>query len=377
VTNAWRAAEIRQFEHVAVNPSTGLLRVTAKPVGKKLKGRRRPTLVADNGVVVRRFAAIPSPADGGGVLHSAYSVPAELVTPETVFSLELGGGEVISLPAPVAGAARLAAPDPTLDDSPGDGGDDATEERRSDMTAKLVELSAALAEAVHAGARREADRVAADAQAELARAEASALEARVGELEDSIRELSRERDELRDRAAEHEAGAAEARERLSLAEAANEKTAAAISELDVWRGELERRLAETTTELAAARARVQEGERQLRRVMGELTKAQAELQSRGHDERPADEQARERMRTLEAEREDLAWRVNEMARLLKPMRQPADAGRGPTEQLAPASSASAEADVRLEEIARQAVAEASTQAQRELSEAAAETRTIR
>jgi hypothetical protein len=72
VTNAWQAAKIKQFEHVAVSSSSGLLRVTGTPVHEKMKGRRRPTLVADNGVLVRRFAALPSPPDeGSGPAHGA------------------------------------------------------------------------------------------------------------------------------------------------------------------------------------------------------------------------------------------------------------------------------------------------------------------
>jgi septal ring factor EnvC (AmiA/AmiB activator) len=244
--DAWNAAKIREFEHVLAAPTVALLRVSAKPARRRSVVGPRPVLLADDGQAIRRFAAIPSPPDDRGVLRAAYSVSADLVAPNTAFSLELADGSILALPAPQPGEARLARePDveasaESADTTERPGGSD---ERRSDLVSKLTELSARLAES------------------EQAR----------DELEHSVPQL-REAGER----TEHEL--AEARERALRAEAEAEKAAAALQELDVWRGELERRLTETTDELSAVKhARTQE-EDELRRLGGELAEAGAKVE---------------------------------------------------------------------------------------------------
>jgi hypothetical protein len=104
--------KVRQFEQVMAAPSMALLRVTGtSPHGPDARAER-PALLADDGEDVSRFPALPSPPDAFGVLRAAYSVPAAVVTPQTVFSLELAGGYTIALPSPTPRpAAERSAPD--------------------------------------------------------------------------------------------------------------------------------------------------------------------------------------------------------------------------------------------------------------------------
>lgn len=211
MTEAWESAKIKRFEHVTVSPTVVLLRVAGKPARRRLVAERRPVLLADDGDVVKRFVAIPSPPDDRGVLRAAYSVPAELIKPQTVFSLELTDGQVVSLPAPTPGAARVMPPEPeleedgdwpqddvaTADDHDQDAGElqagqavqvgderpNKRRERRSDPFPKIAELSEALAEAEHSLSRTEAARAKAEAHAAEARAEVESLRARLTELE--------------------------------------------------------------------------------------------------------------------------------------------------------------------------------------------------
>lgn len=330
MSDAWHSVKIKQFEHVMVGPSIALLRVAAKP-RRKAAAKRRPTLVADDGHVVLRFAAIPSPPDVG-VLRAAYSVPAEVITPDTVFSLELGDVFVVSLPTPTPGAARLGAetsadrpPDPLA--LAGAALEHAADERRWEVTSKLSQLSAALGEFQRAAAEdksarasAEAAQAAAEAAADRARGEARALADRVAQLEaerdDRVAEAQRDggrrvaellaETERRTAAAQAQAAGrvaearAEADRRVAEAEAALqqrlsdvelsiqeyqaraeaqdrelEQSAATLNELEIWRGELERRLTATTTELGAARGRLQEDEQQLERLRGQLADAEA------------------------------------------------------------------------------------------------------
>ena len=181
-------------------PSSGLLRVTAEaPHQQAGAPDDRPTLIAANGQDVTRIRALASPPDSEHVVRAAYSVPTELIRPETVFSLELPDGDVIRLPAPVTRA-------PTT--SPGNGDDDAEQRTAPAPKALRQELT-------------EANRRAEDAllEAAAARDRGEALERRITELEESLRERQ-----------------------------------AALDELEMWRGELERRLASMSTELGRAKA---------------------------------------------------------------------------------------------------------------------------
>ena len=111
MSDAWQSAKIKQFEQVLVGSAGALLRITGTVPRRKSTTEPRPTLLADDGHVVHRFAPIPSPADKRGVLRAAYSVSADVLNSETVFVLELADGYVISLPAPTSGATRLT-PEP-------------------------------------------------------------------------------------------------------------------------------------------------------------------------------------------------------------------------------------------------------------------------
>jgi hypothetical protein len=379
VSDAWQSAKIKHFEHVVVGPSIALLRVTGKAPRRTSGGDVRPTLLADDGHVVQRFAPLPSPPDDR-VLRAAYSVPAEVIKADTVFSLEFDDGSVISLPAPTPGTARITSEDegepaadsgvtadsPAADDTGPEPDDSSTfprvaegghddprsvrrqtppppgqrpRERRSEMAAKLTELSAALAESRHAAAELQTARERADAKAAEARADADALhqriadleamnaeaqhrvlrvtaeadiavasrvaearvqaeqaaagpraelEARLADLADTARvyetqteSLTREVETLRQARAESDHALQDALE--SIRTLTSER-----DELDTWRGELERRLADTTTELAEARGQLGENE------------GENENELRVMRDRLADAEARAELATLQA-----------------------------------------------------------------------------
>ena len=149
MSDAWKLATITSFEHVPISDTIGLLRVTAWSSSHGTSDQPRPTLVADDGHTVWRYAAVPAPADFDEILRAAYSVHAAAVTPETVFSFEFDDGFVIALPPPTAGAARLnwQAQDLTpLPDSPTPTGGESDDERRLALQGKITELSEELAE---------------------------------------------------------------------------------------------------------------------------------------------------------------------------------------------------------------------------------------
>jgi hypothetical protein len=225
VSEAWRALKIKQFEHVSAAPSVALLRITGKaPRRRDASPDERPTLLADDGREVARFAALPSPPDDRGVLRAAYSVPAAVIKPETVFSLELADGHVIALPAPVSRAgARPAAPTPAV--APPD-------------TAAAPEPAAA-------------DPQPAQADAALRQ-----------ELADANR---RAEEALLEAAAAHDQRAAMEQRNAELAESLRERQSA-FDELDVWRQELERRLASMSSELGDATARLRAAEEELNQM---------------------------------------------------------------------------------------------------------------
>ncbi|HEX4008613.1 MAG TPA: hypothetical protein VHX62_01310 [Solirubrobacteraceae bacterium] len=325
MSNAWASVRIKKFQQVAAGPSIALLRVTGKPSKHKANSMPRPTLLADDGQVVLRFAALPSPPDERGVLRAAYSVPESVITAETVFSLELKNGHAVSLPAPTAGAAKVDPEETAVASEP-----DREEAGRMREVDKLAELSSALAEAERAAIAHSVARADAEGAAERLRAEADALAGRVAELEATAGRVA-ELEAAATRVAELEAAAtrvtqpepsgamaemaerieelealrahadarlaqvqreagervaevlrqseervASAQERLEQAEAQITKSAAAFEELDTWRGELERRMAETTTELAAARTRILEDEETIERLTGELPQARTQ-----------------------------------------------------------------------------------------------------
>jgi hypothetical protein len=202
VTEASQSLAIGEFEHVAAGASVVLLRVSGRSARPRPGAEWRPALLADDGDRRQRFAALPSPPDGEGVLRAAYSVPADLVTPGARFWLELDDGQTIELGSPTPGTARRPAPDrsgpdqvTSLTAALTEARDRATElegqnhtmtatleeleiwraelERRlADTTTELAETRARLAEA-HAAAKMDAL---------VARAEADALEQAAREL---------------------------------------------------------------------------------------------------------------------------------------------------------------------------------------------------
>jgi hypothetical protein len=188
---------IGEFEHVAVSPSVVLLRINGRSSLPRPSPDWRPTLVADHGSGPERFAALPSPPDAEGVLRAAYSVPAELLTPEARFWLELQDREIVELGTPDPGTPRRPArdaPPPGADDPrPNDTTAEPHGPREREDPAQLATLSAALAEA---------------------------------------------------------------RDHASRLQGENETLSGTLEELEIWRGELERRMADTTTELAETRARL-------------------------------------------------------------------------------------------------------------------------
>lgn len=258
MSDAWHQATIKSFEHVPVADSTGLLRVAARSPSRASVDAPRPTLIADDGRSVVRFAAIPAPADGDGIVRAAYPVGAEVVTPETVFSLELADGFALALPDPTPGAARLrrtgADGAPPVAPTPG--------ERREALPAKLTALSAELGRArarilrLHLGAAQTRGELQAVrdlvglSPAPATEPDRADLEQRLTEAtsraETAVLELAGERDRAQD-----------LEERATAAEAERQRARSRLAELETWSGELERRLSETTTQLAEAHTQLE------------------------------------------------------------------------------------------------------------------------
>jgi DNA repair exonuclease SbcCD ATPase subunit len=301
VTDAWRTIKIRQFEHVIAGPTTSLLRVSGKPPRRHDRSQR-PTLLADDGSNVHRFAAIPAPPDPRGVLRAAYSVPTDVMTPDSVFSLELSDGYVIALPAPTPGPGRPTSgasnqqqpPPAAAPRDPGRGGKapgHSAHERRAATIDQLAELSAALAQAEQAGGDNDAARIAAEAELDQSRMELAALERRIAELE---------------------AEAGEATQRLSAARAQTAATAEEATSARELSGSLERR----NVELDASVRGLQEKLPSLERDLATAVAAQSELQgeiaalrtARARSEQEL-EQAHDAVRMMTFERDELSRQV--------------------------------------------------------------------
>ena len=409
MTDAWQSAKIKQFEYVRVGSASVLLRISGTAPRRRSTADPRPTLLADDGHVVHRFAPIPSPADKRGVLRAAYSVSADVLKPETVFSLELADGYVISLPAPTSGAPRLTPPEPeTAAEAPPEPENDAEaplehedaaeappepgpletsppqpedDDRRSEVADKLAELSAALAEAERDGAEHQTARVAAEADAGAARDEARELGERLAALESISTET--EQRLLTD---------------LAETQTESEEWAARFSELETWRGELERRLTETVSELDAARTRSRDDERELVGLREQLADAQGraelahveltELQGHAASVGELHSDAQERIRQLESERQEQARHAAQLGDLLRSAEQLAErlctaAGDpGGAVEIEAEAETETETDPKLdldlqtdvESIARRAETEAAERAATELAAAAAEAR---
>ena len=274
VSQAWRVARIYTFEQVPVSPTTGLLRVGAVTDTHAVPGDPRPALLADDGLTVTRFAALPAPDDTGGTLRSAYSAPVEIVSAETVFSLEFEDGLVIALPAPtllVALASAQPAADAGLSPAPAPDWWDLFASLLLEAAQARAELRATRELALlgaHGAQDPHAEYVAADVEARIAEAAERA--------DSAMLELAAERDlheDLRDRYAR-----VEAQLREPAAGAGGGTPGARLAELEVWSGELERRLTEATTALAEARTAAEHDDADLRRLHGELAETRTELE---------------------------------------------------------------------------------------------------
>lgn len=218
MSDAWRSAKIREFEHVAAGAAIALLRVTAKPSRWGGGTAARPVLLADDGRSVKRFTPLPSPPDARGVLRAAYSVPATLIAAEANFALEASDGGRIPLPRPTPAATQPALRTPAA--PVGDPRPDAVQPQ---------------AEGARPGEHPAAAETETEAEAEVRRLAA----------------------------------------RLTETEADRDRAEAALAELETWRGELERRLAATTTELGDARIRLREDTEELGRLRDALAAAEA------------------------------------------------------------------------------------------------------
>jgi hypothetical protein len=117
--------ELRDFEHVEAIPGKALLRIAAAPTFEP----SGCTLIVDG---TERIAPLPAPPGPSGMARVAFSIPAELAEGASRYALELGGGELIELPAPghrvsprvtLAGAGLTGpapAPAPPIDDGSAD-----------------------------------------------------------------------------------------------------------------------------------------------------------------------------------------------------------------------------------------------------------------
>jgi hypothetical protein len=232
VTDAWRSVKIEQFEYLMAGSSLAMLRVSATPARRRVRAEERPTLVADDGLSVQRFAAIPSPPDERGVLRAAYSVPGVLITSHTRFSLQMADGSEVALPEPSPSARTgQSVAERVLD--------------RTDAQRMVAAHETARAEAERMVSEHQAARVIAEEAAERARAELLALSQRVVDME------------------------------RGQAESQTQTSASTLDELETWRGELERRLTATTSELGATKTRLHENDDEIRQLRGDLAEAGA------------------------------------------------------------------------------------------------------
>jgi hypothetical protein len=210
--------KIEQFEYLMAGSSLAMLRVRGRPTRRRSTAEQRPTLVADDGLSVQRFSAIPSPPDERGVLRAAYSVPGVLITSQTRFSLQVADGSEMELPEP-SPTPRTGQP----------------------VAERVLEPT----DAQRMVAEHQAARVIAEEAAERARAQSLVLSQRVADME------------------------------RGQAESQSQTSASTLDELETWRGELERRLTATTSELGSANTRLRENEDEIRQLRGDLAEAEA------------------------------------------------------------------------------------------------------
>jgi hypothetical protein len=300
VSQAWRVASIRSFEQVPVDVTRDLLRVAAVshlPLGPE---DRRPTLLADDGRTVSRFRALAAPPDTDGALRSAYSAPHEIVSPETVFSLEFRDGLILALPQPTP----LAPPTAPVAASP------TPTEPTPDRSAVLSELLLAAAQArAELQATRDlaaltdvkatdphADFMAGDAEARIAEASARA--------DSAMLELAAERDQhedLRARHAQLQVQTRDVAQRIVIAERERDEAFGA------------RDAAEQSTEpLRAAQAQAASDLRDLRDQLYKMGLERDELRRQATAFDEVSVKARERATAAEAEARTATARLAEL-----------------------------------------------------------------
>jgi hypothetical protein len=116
--SAPRLFEVDRFEHLTASPERILLRVDGRYVDRPGRRILDATLFVDDGLAVRRHAALPEPsalADAdidGWLWRAAFAVPASYLTDaRTSFALEAEPGTLLALPDPHPSAAgRVAQP---------------------------------------------------------------------------------------------------------------------------------------------------------------------------------------------------------------------------------------------------------------------------
>ncbi len=261
MSDAWPAIKIREFEHVVTGPSSALLRITGQGPRRREPGRR-PALVIDDGTKQRRFAPLHAPADSGRTLRAAYAVPPGLVRNARAYWLEHEAGGRTKLSAPEPGVARLVDGGGEIPSSDADIPDAYDEVRRLEQ--RILEL-----EELHARDLREAISKTNEAGARVA-------------------------------AAEERAAAAEHRERLAAnrqatAEGQAETLTQQMAEQARMSQSLQARLASVERELAQTNASIEP----LKREAVELRAARRSL------DREVDT-ARDRVRLLTSERDELS-----------------------------------------------------------------------
>jgi predicted nucleic acid-binding Zn-ribbon protein len=297
VSQAWTLARIHSFEQVPVTPTLGLLRVSAVTDMHAAPGDRRPTLLADDGLTVTRFSALAAPDDIGGTLRSAYSTPHEIVSPQTVFSLEFDDGLVIALPAPTLVTPLDSQPTVDAGRSPAPAPDwwglllEAAQARAElRATLELSLLGAREAEDPHA------EYLVADVDARIAEA--------VDRADSAVLELAAERDlheNLRDRYARLEAQVQDFAQRIENAERERDEALLARDQAE-----------ESTAPLRAAQARAESELDDLRDQVHKMSLERDEVsrQAAAFDEVAV--KARERAASAESESRASAARLAEL-----------------------------------------------------------------
>ena len=277
--NQHRSASIKleEFERIEAEPGSALLRVAAKPTSE-VSSDVSPTLLIENGARVDRLSPLPALPISDEMLRAAYSAPAALIGVQTAFALELPGGELVHLPAPVRSARRIAphrAPPPRLEP-------DRPESRRDQQLRDEAERRAqARRDAVSELERFLAER---DAESELLRSELDSRLAAGKQARERVAELERERADEQRRFGKIQGEVAEANSRLAALEQL-------VQSRDVQTAETEETLLETRAEAARFRERAEEQTKRSTSLEGLAGDLHNELRETRHIAQRADQRA--------------------------------------------------------------------------------------